>query len=215
MKKPTTTYFDSVALNFVSANENKFGTSRTELKNSIQYNIEVSNNVDKLRLITMINSTGTAENLVTSYNLDIRADDSNRYFNIGICYSFIANINSTSFASFFRCSPKLDSANSWYQEMTIITQYHYEKDFLSWTNISDNNSSIGTKITLEQNTIAIATVNFPEQYLELKNSFLFLESSLTLDMDSIIKSIKYFNIKDISAIKKGWRACRSVKYTAS
>lgn len=90
-----------------------------------------------------------------------------------------------------------------------------KKIFLSWTNISDNNSSIGTKITLEQNTIAIATVNFPEQYLELKNSFLFLESSLTLDLDSIIKSIKYFNIKDISAIKKGWRACRSVKYTAS
>lgn len=158
-----------------------------------------------LTLVLMTNGTGITEPIVTWYILDIRAEDTKRYFNIGTCHSLIANINSTSFASFFRCSPELDSGNSWYQEMAIMTKYMDQNEGsskLSWTNISDNNSSIGTNITLERNTIATATVNFPEQYLELKNSFLFLQSSLFLGLDSIIKSIKYSQIKDISAIKK-------------
>lgn len=171
-----------------------------------------------LTLVLMTNGTGITEPIVTWYILDIRAEDTKRYFNIGTCHSLIANINSTSFASFFRCSPELDSGNSWYQEMAIMTKYMDQNEGsskLSWTNISDNNSSIGTNITLERNTIATATVNFPEQYLELKNSFLFLQSSLFLGLDSIIKSIKYSQIKDISAIKKSLRVRRFVIYTAS
>lgn len=60
----------------------------------------------------------------------------------------------------------MDSGNSWYQEMAIMTKYMDQNEGsskLSWTNILDNNSSIGTNITLERNTIATATVNFPEQ----------------------------------------------------
>lgn len=186
----------SIAFDSVLANEKEFNTSSQKLKTSILYIIEVSTEVESLKLISF-----SQENVDTWYHLDLKADDSKRYFNIGTCHSLIANINSTAAAASFRCSPELDSRNSWYQEMALITKSS-RNEGTSWVNISDNNFTPDINVSFERDKTAKGTVNFSKRFLMIQNSFLFLDSFLTIDLNSIVKTIQYRNTRDISLIKK-------------
>lgn len=186
----------SIAFDSVLANEKEFNTSSQKLKTSILYIIEVSTEVESLKLISF-----SQENVDTWYHLDLKADDSKRYFNIGTCHSLIANINSTAAAASFRCSSELDSRNSWYQEMALITKSS-RNEGTNWVNISDNNFTPDINVTLERDKTAKGTVNFSKRFLMIQNSFLFLDSFLTIDLNSIVKTIQYRNTRDISLIKK-------------
>lgn len=54
------------------------------------------------------------ENVDIWYYLDLKVDDFKRYFNIGICYLLIVNINSIVVVVFFCCLLELDFRNFWY-----------------------------------------------------------------------------------------------------
>lgn len=72
------------------------------------------NYVKDFMLVLMINGIGIIEFIVIWYILDIRVEDIKRYFNIGICYLLIVNINSIFFVFFFCCFLELDLGNFWY-----------------------------------------------------------------------------------------------------
>lgn len=110
----------------------------------------------------------------------------------------IGNINSTAAAALFRCSPELDYRNSWYQELALVSKFWKERT--QWVNISSNYFTPDINVTRERNTTAKGTVNFSKRFLEFQNFSLFLDSFLTLDLNSVVKTIQYRYIKAIRVI---------------
>lgn len=182
-----------VVFTSVSANEGTFGTSTTKLDNSVLYTIDLSTPVKYLELKSI--SRG---NVLTRYNINVQSDDASRYFDVRACQASMSNINSTSFAAYFRCSPELDSRDSWYQTMAVFDRIQSDKVGYSTLERGPNPYF---NLTFERNTMAKGTVVFSDLILEMGKTFMFLESSLSLNLHDIVTSITYKYFQDISSIK--------------
>lgn len=110
----------------------------------------------------------------------------------------MSNINSTSFAAYFRCFPELDSRDSWYQSMAVFDRIQTDKVGYSTLQGEPNPYF---NLTFERNTIAKGIVVFSDLILEMGKTFMFLDSFLTLNIDDTLNSITYAYLQDISSIK--------------
>lgn len=190
---------NSISLNYILkaliflANESKFGTSSTKLERSTQYTINLSKSVEFLELISV-----TPENVYTRYNIDVQGHDSTRYFNDSVCQAAVNQTTNTSASAFFRCSPELDTRDSWYQDIALIARSENEKVRFKTLEIEPNPF---INVTYDRNTTANGTVIFSDEMLDKTKSFLFLSSILTVNVYDIVKYITHRYTQDISAIK--------------
>lgn len=177
----------------IGSNEGTFGTSTTKLDNSVIYTIDLSTPVKYLELKSV-----SRENVLTRYTINVNSDNSSRYFDDRACQASMSNINSTSFAAYFRCFPELDSRDSWYQSMAVFDRIQTDKVGYSTLQGEPNPYF---NLTFERNTIAKGIVVFSDLILEMGKTFMFLDSFLTLNIDDTLNSITYAYLQDISSIK--------------
>lgn len=174
----------------------EFGTSITRRNNSTLYAINAPVSSEFL-MITTINP----ENVIVRYQLDIKAVDANLTISDPrSCQASIHDVNSTYAGAYYRCTPDLDSRDFWFQDIGLYRKSEDgEVEYKHISGTQDSNPYLN--VTFERNSTSSATLVFGKEFVDRTKTFLFLISLLTMETNTIVKSISYAYFKDISPVK--------------
>ncbi|XP_062571563.1 uncharacterized protein LOC134233595 isoform X1 [Saccostrea cucullata] len=178
----------------IGADEKTFGTSLSTLSNTTLFTLEIKDPPEAVFFLTFSDNE-----IVTTHMFDtIREDGTIKFDNPITCQSSFSKISDSEYDFVYRCNPELDPRNDWYMEVGMFTSF--KSEMVEYKQIESSENKY-VNLTTERNSTAKAKVVLSDETMERVGDFLFLQSSLTLPMDGLIKSILYRRVYDISKMK--------------
>ncbi|XP_061196763.1 uncharacterized protein LOC133205036 [Saccostrea echinata] len=178
----------------IGADEKTFGTSLTTLSHTTLFTLEIKNPPEVVFFITF-----SDDEIVTTHMFDTtHVNGATKFDNPITCQSSFSKISASEYDFFYRCNPELDPRNGWYMEVGMFASV--KNEIIEYNQIEPIENKY-VNVTTERNSTAKATVVLSDETLERVGDFLFLQSSLTIPLDGLIKSILYRRVYDISITK--------------
>ncbi|XP_062571538.1 uncharacterized protein LOC134233578 [Saccostrea cucullata] len=175
----------------IGADEKDFGTKTETLSNTTLFTLNAKKPVS-----TVMFGIPSKDDMVTNIRFDTEGEDGTiKFDNPVTCQSSFSKISDSEYNFFYRCNPELDPRNDWYMDVGMFASV--KNEMVEYNQLESRENKY-VNVTYERNSTTKATVVLSDEILEKIGDFLFLQSSLSFPMSSIIRSIMHRSFYDIS-----------------
>ncbi|XP_062571562.1 uncharacterized protein LOC134233594 [Saccostrea cucullata] len=178
----------------IGANEKDFGTTTETFYNTTLFTL----NAKKPVFFVMFMIPGKDE-MVTNIRFDTEGEDGTiEFYNPITCQSSFSKISKSEYDFFYRCNPELDPRNGWYMDVGLFSSV--QNEMVEYNHLEPKENRYAN-VTYERNSTTEATVVLSDETLEKVGDFLFLQSSLSIPIGIVIRTILHESVYDISKTK--------------